>query len=140
MNNINCKLFNYDDDFDANNYTTLINPIDKDYDNDNLNVWQDIPLTLNSHNQNNITDERCAKIINYDFNYSIKYISTIADFYGLKKKNLNKNQIITAIVDFEMDSNNFSLVENRKRLFNNIVELKNHPFFKKCISGNHFNL
>ena len=61
---------------------------------------------------------------------------TTSDYYKLKKNRLNKQQLIVNIVNFEIDANNFYEVENRKRLFDNFLELKNNKFFSKFIISN----
>ena len=109
--------------------------------------WQEIPLTnkrsidkvdntLTVSHQVLSDNERCAREIDYDLNYTFKYLTHILEFYGIKKSKLNKKEIIDKILEFEIDKvENFSIVEERKRLFDNFIELKNDKFFSKFIVG-----
>ena len=77
-----------------------------------------------------------AMILDYDLNFNVKYINLIADYYNIKKTKLNKAQLIRKVVIFEIDENNVCRVEERKRLFDNFIELKNNKFFSKFIISN----
>ena len=77
-----------------------------------------------------------AMVLDYDLNFNIKYINLIADYYNIKKTKLNKRQLINKIVAFEIDIKNLYSVEERKRLFDNFIELKNNRFFSKFIIYN----
>jgi len=109
-------------------------------DNSSSNSWNDVPLTPITDNR--LTDDVDATIIDnefvarqmdYELNYNIKYLIQILEFYGFKKGKMNKNAIILKIVNFEIENSNKSIIENRKRLFDNFIELKNDPFFSKFI-------
>lgn len=108
-------------------------------------------ISLNSEDENMLTGQKrsftnytenityseyMAREIDYDLNYTSKYLTQILEFYGFKKGKMNKKEIISKIVDFEMDEVNTLMVEKRKRLFNNFIELKNDAFFSKFIIGN----
>jgi len=111
--------------------------------NSENNDWVEIPLSSKrSRNETadiilvDIDSENCARKIDYDLNYTLKYLTNILEFYGIKKKyKLNKKETIEKILEFEMDMNNLSIVEDRKRLFDNFVELKNDKHFSKFILG-----
>jgi len=105
-------------------------------------LWEDIELKhkSNSNRKENITlshldDELRAREIDYELNYTVKYLTSILDFYDIKKNKLNKKDIITRILEFEMKKENFSIIEERKRLFENFAELKNNKYFSKFILG-----
>lgn len=81
-------------------------------------------------------DNIIALQIDYDLNYNYSYLCNILEFYKIKKpKNINKEKIIKLIVDYEIDYKNKEIVEERKRLFAQFIELKNHQFFNKFIIG-----
>jgi len=80
-------------------------------------------------------NESMAKTIDYDLNYSIKYLGSILEFYEIKKHRLNKKEVIKKIVEYENDKNNNEIVERRHRLFANFAELKNDKFFSRHIMG-----
>ena len=110
--------------------------------NNGAHPWEEIslkkentPYSLDSDSAN-MCNEICAREMEYELNYVVKYLTTILDYYGIKKNKLNKKEIISKIVEFEMDINNQYIVENRKRLFENFIELKKDPFFSKFIVSN----
>ena len=130
MNNITYSITENDDT--NSNYSS----------NDN-NKWEEISL---ANKKSKIDDakiedidisERCAREIDYDLNYTVKYLTNILEFYGFKKGKLNKKEIIERILEFEFDTiDNLPIVEERKRLFDNFIELKNDKIFSKFILGN----
>ena len=124
MNNITYSIIE-NDDYESNSSI-------------NDNSWEEIPLTNKKSKTDNSyaisTGERCARELDYDLNYNFKYLVAILEFYGIKKGKLNKKEIIERILEFEFDDiNNLSIVEERKRLFDNFTELKNDKFFNKFI-------
>lgn len=83
-----------------------------------------------------ICNELIARQIDYEMNYTSKYLGQILEYYGIKKGKLNKKNTIIKIVEFEMVPENRDIVDTRKRLFENFIELKNDTFFSKYIVGN----
>ena len=72
----------------------------------------------------------------YNLNYNLSYLISIADYYEIKKMELKKlKMIIEKIVDFEIKTENNIVVLNRKRLFNYFNELKKDKFFTKYLIG-----
>jgi len=71
--------------------------------------------------------------------YSVRSLTQILEFYSINKYNINnkkklvKDEIVQLLVLFEEDTGNKHLVKKRRRLWNNINELQNEPFFKKFI-------
>jgi hypothetical protein len=119
----------------GNNITCLIEDIDNLSDNENFS-WTSVELT-NDPLQNNIIDnEIYAKELNYNLNFSTKYLGLILDYYGIPKSKLKKELIIKKIIEFEINPNNIEIVERRIDLFDKIIELKNDDFFKKFIIWN----
>ena len=68
-------------------------------------------------------------------NYTNKYLGQILEYYGIRKGKMNKKEIIIKIIEFEMNPENSYIVDTRKRLFENFLELKNDAFFSKYIIG-----
>jgi len=83
-----------------------------------------------------ICNELIARQIDYEMNYTSKYLGQILEYYGIKKYKLNKKNTIIKIVEFEMVPENRDVVDTRKRLFENFIELKNNSFFSKYIVSN----
>lgn len=91
---------------------------------------------FNNSNYNYDIDNIIALQIDYDLNYNYSYLCNILEFYKIKKpKNINKEKIIKLIVDYEIDYKNKEIVQERKTLFAQFIELKNHQFFNKFIIG-----
>ena len=71
--------------------------------------------------------------------YSVRSLTQILEYYNINKYNINnkkklvKDEIVQLLVLFEADIDNKILVKKRRRLWNNINELQNEPFFKKFI-------
>lgn len=119
MNNIQYKIIEKTNEIKSTNETNLTNE---------TNFTNETKLT----NETNI-DCFIAQQIDYDMNYPLKYIVQIMDYYQFKKTKLNKKQMIERIVEYESLPENFYNVCERKRLFDNYIELKNNKFFSKFI-------
>ena len=107
-------------------------------DNNNNNNNNNFEFDIENINDNEIDiSEIIAQQVNYDVNYPLKYIINIMDYYQIKKTNLNyrlnKKQMIEKIVEYENIPENYYNVVERKRLFDNYIELKNNKFFSKFI-------
>ena len=117
MNNIECNVI------EKNN-------------NDTFNYEIDIKINNYEINNNEININKIlAEQINYDLNFPLKYINNIMDYYQIKKTKLNKKQMIEKIVEYESNPENNYIVFERKKLFDNYIELKNNKFFSKFIIG-----
>tara|TARA_B100000902_G_C26560126_1_gene551483 strand:- start:69 stop:449 length:381 start_codon:yes stop_codon:yes gene_type:complete len=83
-----------------------------------------------------IPDTLVALELDYSTNYTIKQLGQILDYYGISKRKLKKDEQIQAIILYETDNDNIYNVENRRRLWENIEELKNDQYFSKFILFN----
>ena len=79
------------------------------------------------------TDSMLALELNYSTNFNIKQLGQIMDYYNLSKRKLKKDELIQKIILYESNIDNIYIVENRKRLWENIEELKNDPYFSKFV-------
>lgn len=70
----------------------------------------------------------------YNTNYTVKMLGSIMDYYNLSKRKLCKEELVQVIILFELEECNREAVENRRRLWKNIRELKNNAYFSKYIS------
>lgn len=115
-----------------NNIKCLIEDIDSSTSD---NSWTSVDLkTTDTNSKNDIIDnEIYALELNYKLNYTTKYLGHILDYYNISKSKLNKETMIRKLVEFEININNYNIVYQRKRLFENIEELKNDQYFKKFI-------
>ena len=85
---------------------------------------------------NIIDNEFCARELDYKLNYTVKHLTSIMDYYGIKKVKLNRDMMINKILEFEINKDNIQIVERRKLLFNYMAELKNDNYFRKYIIYN----
>ena len=69
----------------------------------------------------------------YNTNYTVKMLGNIMDYYNLSKRKLCKEEIVQIIILFELEECNRDAVENRRRLWKNIRELKANAYFSKYI-------
>ena len=87
---------------------------------------------LSADNPDHGCDVFLAKEQHYDFNYNVKQLSLIHEYYGLgsvsKKK---KADIIMNIIDYEDNSENAGTVARRNVLWQYIDEIKNDPVLCK---------
>ena len=124
-----------------NNITYIIKepPIDsikENKENKENNLFNNDKLIISNFDHdinNNISNELLAYRLDYDLNYTFKYLVHILEFYGLKKGKKNKKEIINKILEFEMMPENKSIINTRKHLFENFIELKNNVYFGKFI-------
>jgi hypothetical protein len=86
--------------------------------------------------KNEIIDEY-AEHVNYKINYTVKQLLVICDYYNISKNikliKANKDDIITNLISFENNSDNYNIVNKRKQLWYYMEELKNDKFMKKFI-------
>ena len=96
-----------------------------------LNDFENIEYQMNNN------DPMYAKIVDYHYNYNVKQLVLICDYYGFSKyvklNKLKKQDLIDQIILFENDLSNSDIVNNRKKLWFYINSLKNDKFMKKYI-------
>lgn len=71
--------------------------------------------------------------IEYMNNYTVKNLTNILGYYNINKNKLVKDEMVQLIILFENEPTNKNIVYQRKRLWKNILELKNNEYFKKFI-------
>jgi len=69
----------------------------------------------------------------YGDNFTLKELYHIANYYDISKRKKKKIELIDDIVAFEIDTFNGELVEQRKRLWFYINELKDDNYLSKFI-------
>ena len=105
--------------------------IEKNNDREKIDIDEIIGLVNNNSITDMNMDTMIASEIDYSNNYNIKSLGKILDFYGICKRKLRKDEMVQSIILFEMEICNYELVEERKRLWMNFQELKEHSFFNK---------
>jgi hypothetical protein len=108
------------------NINYSLNELEQNNNNNN----QAVDLTI-FFGYNDICDVEQLKL--YYNMYTIKNLQQIIQYYGLQKNKMVKEELIQVLLFFEMEPENKSIVERRLRLWQNIQELKNDPYFSKFI-------
>jgi hypothetical protein len=65
--------------------------------------------------------------------YNLKELTKLLSYYGIPKNKMVKYEMQQIITLFETEPSNTFIVEERRRLWQNIKELQHHPFFSKYI-------
>ena len=109
-----------------------------EYTNENNNISDfNINEILNSEYIFKDDDNLCANFIHYDINCTVKQLLLICEYYGiakdLKTNKCNKYDILNTLIIYENNIENNKKVNKRKKLWNNINELKNDKFMKKYV-------
>lgn len=108
-----------------NNNTEVKQPIDID------SLMEEIALqTIEDAKQDDIM---YAIQVEYESNYNVKQLGLIMDYYELPKRKLRKDEMIQIIMLYECEPTNALKVEQRKRLWSYVSELKNDKFFNKFL-------
>ena len=93
-------------------------------------------ITTENLNEFDLEEAQILKLSDYDTNYTVKQLTTIYEYYGLKKcARMKKLEMIFRIVEFEIDPSNIETVMRRKQMWFYIAELKNDPFMKRFLLG-----
>ena len=78
-----------------------------------------------------------VKILDYDLNYNVKQLLLICEYYGIvktvKANKFKKDDIISFLLEFEENPENYLVVYKRKQLWFFMNELKNDKFMKKYL-------
>lgn len=81
--------------------------------------------------------ELYAEISNYDMNFSVKQLTLICEYYGIKPtckiNKSKKNDLIEIIMIYENNSENIMNILKRKQLWYYMDEVKGDKFLKKFI-------
>ena len=125
-------FFNFMEDSDSENEITRENEITKENEMTKENEFITNEITVT----NEIIDEY-AEHLNYKINYTIKQLLQICDYYNISKNikviKANKDDIITNLIGFENNPENYNIVNKRKQMWYYMEELKNDKFMKKFL-------
>jgi hypothetical protein len=112
---------------------------DKKEDDSEIDYDKELYDYLNNYNTENNQnhDLYISQKINYQTNFTVKELLLICDYYGIAKQlkaaKCNKEDVVTVLVNFEMDPANFEIVTRRKKIWFYMSELKNDKYMKKYI-------
>ena len=113
--------------FDAHKF----DPHKSDLDLDNQNNFDLGNLLIDMNNSPD--DDIYRDYLDYMNNYNVKSLTNILGYYNINKNKLVKDEMVQLIILFENEPTNKNIVYQRKRLWKNILELKNNDYFKKFI-------
>jgi len=115
-----------------NNQSNKISEMMKEFENTTF----EFDVDDESGNGNISQDELYAIMANYDVNYTAKQLTSICEYYNIGKMvKWKKADIISAIVAFENNLENYYIVERRRTVWKYMEELKQDSFMKKFIVG-----
>ena len=86
------------------------------------NMWDD-----------HLANEFMTQQFYYDENFTMKELYHIANYYDISKRKKKKAELIDDIIAFELDDENSELVEQRKRLWFYVNEIKNDNYLSKFL-------
>jgi hypothetical protein len=129
INKNNMDDLNTSNSNDTNILSEELNKILNELENNNVKKTND--NFFHYHNEN------IPKFVDYTFNYKIKDLNLICEYYNIlkevKQNKYNKEQMINKIIEFENDIDNYEIVYKRMNMWFYINELKNDKFMKKFI-------
>ena len=101
----------------------------------------DIDAAVIAREESGLSDEentRCELMevwtVELSTNYTVQGLSRIMDYYGLSRRKLKKLEMVQTIVMYEDNPENRSIVEKRRRLWQNIEELAEDSYLSKYVS------
>jgi hypothetical protein len=103
------------------------------------NFLQEFEKISKKKAKNQVMDhsELYAEISNYDMNFTVKQLTMICEYYGIKPSwkitKGKKHDLIEIIMIYENNPENIMNVLKRKQLWYFMDELKSDKFFKKFI-------
>jgi DNA repair photolyase len=140
LNEINEEILKMLDDFKFENYDEYTykdmgyNDMDMDMDMDKFTSNEELYCELDYFINKKCY---CNDEIYYNTEHNIKDLIEICKYYGIDKfmklTKCKKQDIIVAIITFEMDFDNYSLVQKRHKMWAFMTELKNDPKMKKYL-------
>ena len=119
------NIMYYVDDDETQNNQLDIDELLKEFDKMDLSLQNDTTTTNN--------DVIFAQMSDYDLNYTVKQLTTICEYYGIKINKMKKIDMIHSIIDFENNFENSEMLMKRQQMWHYINMLKEDKFMKKYI-------
>ena len=101
----------------------------------------DIDTAVLARENGGLSDEETSRgelmevwAVELSTNYTVQGLSRIMEYYDLSRRKLRKDEMVQTIVMYEDDPENWELVEKRRRLWENIVELAQDSYLSKYVS------
>ena len=96
---------------------------------------QEIEIHSNSSLEEEFSavDSSIAMEIDYNINYTLPMLQHICGFYNLSYSRVKKKDLIRMLVDYEQNPGNIPMVQERKRLWYYMQELRDNKYLSKYI-------
>ena len=108
-------------------YENLMENVNIENDKIEINYQQDL------WDDENIANQFITQQFYYNDTFTLKELYHIANYYDISKRKKKKCELIDDIIAFELDDENSELVEQRKRLWFYVNEIKNDNYLSKFI-------
>ena len=130
VHNLEIKLLNSDLELKEKTNVTYENLVETvNIESDKINV--DIGENLWDDEQ--LANQFITQQFYYNDTFTLKELYHIANYYDISKRKKKKCELIDDIIAFELDDENSELVEQRKRLWFYVNEIKNDNYLSKFI-------
>ena len=97
------------------------------------NLEEALEETLETNQDFDEIGEYTTLEINYNTNYTRKELNHIANYYSITKRKKSKQQLVVAIILFELNIENSSIVYTRKNLWEYMKEIKLDKYLSKFL-------
>jgi hypothetical protein len=121
-----------EDDLEEDSIENITYSFKEDNNNNKLSMID----IINRINKKNIISTGINYYADYTLYYennTLKQLQLMCDFYNIKTNKMRKSEIIDTLNDFEENSKNKTIVEEKKKLWFYFENLKKNKFFKKYI-------
>ena len=115
-------------------YSVIDEAIDIMNKQDITDLLKEVNADIDAALERSSNDDLSIDVYNLSANNTVQDLSRIMDYYQINRRKMRKDDMVQAIALFENDSNNSFIVEQRRRLWMNIEELKEDEFFSRFIS------
>ena len=79
-------------------------------------------------------DLLAARALEFSTNYTVQGLGRIMEYYGLSKRRMKKDEIVQELVIFEDEMSNEEIVCRRRRLWDNLEELKEDSYLARYVT------
>ena len=115
-------------------YSVIDEAIDIMNKQDITDLLKEVNADIDAALERSSNDDLSIDVYNLSANNTVQELSRIMDYYQINRRKMRKDDMVQAIALFENDSNNSFIVEQRRRLWMNIEELKEDEYFSRFIS------
>ena len=130
IHNLELKLVNSELELKEKTNVTYENLVE-DVNNENDKLVDEYPYEM--YDDESIANQFITQQFYYNDTFTLKELYHIANYYDISKKKKEKAELIDDIIAFELDDENSELVEQRKRLWFYVNEIKNDNYLSKFL-------